>query len=247
MNWEREIQQLLEREADLSLVALERLAVRSHAPNWRGVCSDGRSVVVKLVPQKVRLARVDDPLAPQDLFPDREFRLGDRRIYVLDWKDGVAKSLDELTVNELEAFVSVHAAFCRTLGEGRIHGDFNCNNVLFSQQKVSGILDLEAVREGHPCEDWVRYTLTGVEHLPVFACRRRRRAVEQFARLVSLTDFPVAAWRRAVEGFAAARRRRKMKHGRLTLFSRVNLAWRERFYRQLIERITRRGAEYGKG
>lgn len=247
MTLEREIRELLAREAGLNLTSLERLAVRSHSPNWRGVCADGRSVVVKLVPQKVRFAQVEHPLAAQNLYPNRTFCLGDKRVYVLDWKEGTAKALDELTSNELDDLVGVHAAFCRALGDGRVHGDFNCNNVLFAQGKVSGILDLEAVRTGHPCEDWVRYTLTGAEHLPVFAFRRRRRVAERFGRLVARTNFPANAWQQAIQGFAEAKRARKSRRGRLSLFTRANLAWRERFYRQLSDRIVQGGMNHGEG
>lgn len=247
MNVEREIRDLLAREADLNLTSLERLAVRSHSPNWRGVCADGRSVVVKLVPQKVRLAQVAHPLAAQNLYPHRTFCLGDKRVYVLDWKEGTAKALDELTADELDNLMMVHAAFCRALGEGMIHGDFNCHNVLFAQGKVSGILDLEAVRTGHPCEDWVRYTLTGAEHLPVFAFRRRRRVAERFGRLVARTNFSAKAWQLAIQGFATAKRSRKSRRGRLSLFMRANLAWRERFYRQLSGQILQGGGYHGEG
>ena len=247
MSVEADIKDFLAREVGLTLDSLDRLATRSHSPNWRGVCADGRRVVVKLVPAKVRLVQVPDPRTPQDLFPGRELRWGDRRMYVLDWKDGAVKYLDELTPAEVADLVAAHAAFCRCLGTGMIHGDFNCNNLLFAQGKVSGVLDLEAVRAGHPCEDWVRYVLTGVEHLPVFASRRRRRTIEQFARLVSQTPYSVADWRRAIDAFAAAKRSRKMRRGRASLFVRLNLAWRERFYGKLIDRLLQRGGEYGKG
>ncbi len=238
---ETELVSLLAREGALRIIALSRIAMRSHTPNWCATDAEGRRFLVKLAPGKVVLARVEMPLAVHDLFPDRMFRLDGKRVYVLDWKEGRAKSLDALTAEELESLTAAHAAFCAALGAGRIHGDFNCNNVLFRGGKVSGILDLEAVRRGHPCEDWVRYALTGAEHLPVFAWRRRRRLAGNFSRLVASTGFAAADWRRAIDGFAAAKRARRARQGRLSFLTRVNLAWRARFYRRLEAALPREG------
>lgn len=223
--------------------SLTRIATRSHTWNARLELASGRVVLVKVAPCRTRLARVEHPLAVRDVFSDRELRLGGRRIYCLDWKTGRAISFDALTDGELDDFIKAYGSFRAALGAGKIHGDLNCNNILFEGGRVSAILDLEEVRDGHPAEDWARYVLTSAEHLPVCAILRRRRIVRRFARLAAATGIPFDAWRRAFEGFAAAKRARKMHKGRLTVFERLNLAWRCRFYRRLLAAIEGRARD----
>ena len=217
--------------------SLTRIVTRSHTWNARLALASGRVVLVKVAPRRTRLARVDHPLAVRDVFPERELELGDRRVYCLEWKTGRATAFDALTDGELDDFIKAYGSFRVALGAGKIHGDLNCNNILFEGGRVSAILDLEEVRDGHPAEDWARYVLTSAEHLPVFAILRRRRIVRRFARLAAATGIPFDAWRQAFEGFAAAKRARKMRKGRLTVFERLNLAWRCRFYRRLLAAI----------
>lgn len=217
--------------------SLTRIAMRSHTWNARVVLASGRVVLVKVAPCRTRLARVDHPLAVRDILPDRELRLGDCRVYCLEWKKGRATSFDALTDGELDDFITAYESFRAVLGYGRIHGDLNCNNILFEDGRVSAFLDLEEVRDGHPAEDWVRYALTSAEHLPVCAFLRRRRIVRRFTRLAAATGIPFDAWRQAFDGFAAAKRARKMHKGHLTVFERLNLAWRRRFHRRLLTAI----------
>jgi len=227
----------LAREFGLRVARLERIAVRSRSPNWRATCADGSVVLVKLASARVRIAAVDHPLAVRDLHPERPLLLDGRRVYVMDWREGRAKGLDALTAAELADLVAAYGSFRAALGGGLVHGDFNCNNVLFADGRVSGILDLEAVRPGHPCEDWARYALTGADRLPLFAWRRRRRLAKNFAWIVAHTGFAAADWRAAIEGFSAARRARKARGGRLSPFAWVNFVWRRRFHRRL-ERVS---------
>lgn len=217
--------------------SLTRIATRSHTWNARLALASGRIVLVKVAPRRTRLARVDHPLAVRDIFPERELELGDRRVYCLEWKTGRAITFDVLTDGELDDFIKAYGSFRAALGVGKIHGDLNCNNILFEGGRVSAFLDLEEVRDGHPAEDWVRYVLTSAEHLPVCAILRRRRIVRRFARLAAATGIPYDAWRQAFDGFAATKRARKMHKGRLSLFKWLNLAWRRRFHRRLLVAI----------
>lgn len=236
-----ELSAWLAREVGLEIVRLERIAVRSRSPNFRAMTADGRVVLVKLAPMRAAIAAVAHPLVVRDLFPARLLVFGSRRVYVMEWKAGAARTLDALTAAELADLVTVHAAFRSALGGGRIHGDFNCNNVLFDGGRVSGVLDLEAVREGHPCEDWVRYALTGADRLPFFAWRRRSRLAGNFAWIVAHTDFAVADWRAAIGEYSAARRARKARGGKLSPLARINVWWRERFHRRLAGIVRREG------
>ncbi len=220
-------------EAGLRVTSLVRISQRSHTVNFRAVAEGGRSMLVKIASPNTRLPAVDHPLAAHDLFPDRVFSLDGRRVFCLDWKEGRAKTLDALSAAELDGMVAAYRSFRAALGEGMIHGDLNCNNVLFADGKVTGFLDLEAVREGNPCEDWVRYALTGAEHLPVFAWLRRRRVAKNLARIAAATGYPSSEWRAAIGGFDAAKTARKRRRGRLSWFTRINLAWRRRYYERL--------------
>ncbi len=224
-------------EAGLRVTSLVRISQRSHTVNFRAVAEGGRSMLVKIASPNTRLPAVDHPLAAHDLFPDRVFSLDGRRVFCLDWKEGRAKTLDALSAAELDGMVAAYRSFRAALGEGMIHGDLNCNNVLFADGKVTGFLDLEAVRKGSPCEDWVRYALTGAEHLPVFSWHRRRRLAANFGRIVGTTGHAAADWRAAVDGFAAAKCARKTHGGRLSAFARVNLAWRRGYYERLKREI----------
>lgn len=232
-----ELAAFLLRETGLRVTSLVRVAQRSHTVNFRAVAADGREVLVKLAPPASRLAAVDHPLAAHDLFPGRRLAFHARRVFCLDWKAGRPKTLAALSAKAVGRLVAAYGSFRAALGNGRIHGDLNCNNVLFASGKVSGFLDLEEVRAGSPCEDWVRYALTGAEHLPVFSWLRRRRLRENFRRIVSATGFPAAEWRAAIDGFAAAKRARKARRGKLSLFARANLAWRSRFYARLKKEV----------
>lgn len=225
------------RETGLRVTSLVRVAQRSHTVNYRAVVEDGRMLLVKLAPQRSRLAAVDHPLAVHDLFPGRTLVFHERRVFCLDWKAGRPKTLAALSAKAVRRLVEAYGSFRAALGDGRIHGDLNCNNVLFSGGKVSGFLDLEEVRAGSPCEDWVRYALTGAEHLPVFSWIRRRRLMANFLRIVSATGFPAVEWRAAIDGFAAAKYARKARRGKLSLLARANLAWRSLFYERLKREV----------
>ena len=229
--------EFLLRETGLRVVSLARVASRSHTVNYRAAIGDGRFVLVKLASPDYRLGVVDHPLVARDLFPDRKFMFGDRRVFCLEWKNGHAETLASLSGKAVERFVSTYGSFRAALGEGRIHGDLNCNNVLFADGEVTAFLDLEMVRPGHPCEDWVRYALTGAEHLPVFAWLRRRRVAKNLARIAAATGYPSSEWRAAIDGFDAAKTARKRRRGRLSWFTRVNLAWRRRYYARLKEEL----------
>lgn len=221
----RDLTEGVARAFGLRIVSLARVAVRSHMPNYRATCADGRTVLVKLAPSRIRLAPVAHPLVPRPFVPKRELKVAGRRVYVLDWKPGRTKTLDALSDGELGSLVAAHASFCAAAGEGVIHGDFNCNNVLFDRGAVSGILDLEEVRAGRPCEDFVRYALTSIAHLPAWALGRRRRLVAHFARLVAETGFTPEDWRAALDAFVARRRRHLLRDGRLSPVARVKLGW----------------------
>ena len=223
--------------------SLTRIATRSHTWNARLALASGRVVLVKVAPRRTCIVRVDHPLAVRDVFPERELMVGDRRVYCLEWKTGRSTSFDALTDGELDDLIKAYGSFRAALGDGRIHGDLNCNNIFFENGRVSAFLDLEEVRDGHPAEDWVRYVLTSAEHLPVCAFLRRRGIVRRFARLVAATGIPLDAWCQAFEGFAAAKRARKMHKGRLTVFERLNLAWRRRFHRRLLAAIEGRARD----
>lgn len=232
-----ELAAFLLRETGLHVTSLNRVAQRSHTVNFRAVAADGRSLLVKLASPNSRLAAVDHPLAVHDLFPGRMLAFHAHRVFCLDWKAGRPKTLAALSTKAVGRLVAAYSSFRAALGNGRIHGDLNCNNVLFVDGKVSGFLDLEEVRAGCPCEDWVRYALTGAEHLPVFSWIRRRRLRTNFLRIVSATGFSAAEWRAAIDGFAAAKCARKTRRGKLSLFARVNLAWRGRFYERLKKEV----------
>lgn len=225
----------------MRVARLDRIAVRSHSPNWRATCDDGGVFLVKLAPTHSHIAAVDHPLAVRDLHPGHAMSLDGHRVYVMNWLEGRAKRLDELTSAELADLASAYETFRSALGEGRIHGDFNCNNVLFADGRVSGILDLEGVREGHPCEDWVRYALTDADRLPVFSWRRRSRLKANFAWIVAHERFRAEDWCGAIDGFSAERFARKARRGRLSAWSRVSLLWREMFHRQLKAMVNGKG------
>lgn len=227
----------LAREAGLRVVSLTRVACRSHTVNFRAVAEDGRLILVKLASPCCRLATVDHPLAVHDLFPDRTFLFGERRVFCLEWKVGRPKTLAALSAKAVDRLLAAYGSFRAALGERRIHGDLNCNNVLFADGAVSAFLDLEAVRAGHPCEDWIRYALTGAEHLPVFAWLRRRRVAANLARIAAATGYPPSEWHAAIDGFEAAKCERKRRRGRLSWFVRANLAWRHRYYARLKEML----------
>lgn len=233
---EEKLLAFLLREAGLRITSLSRIAQRSHTVNFRAETEDGRRLLVKIASRKTRIPAVDHPLAVHDLFPGRILSFDGQRVFCLDWKDGRAKTLDALSVTEVDGLVAAYRSFRGALGAGKIHGDLNCNNILFADGKVTGFLDLEEVRTGNPCEDWVRYALTGAEHLPVFAWRRRRRLAANFKRIVLATGH-ADDWRTAIDGFAAAKRTRKMKDGKLSAFARVNLWWRRCYYERLKREI----------
>ena len=225
------------RETGLRIASLARIAQRSHTVNFRAETEDGRRVLVKMTALKTHLPAVDHPLAVHDLFPERTLSFDDCRVFCLGWKDGRAKTLDALSAAEVDELVAAYRSFRAALGEGMIHGDLNCNNVLFAGGKVTGFLDLEEVRMGNPCEDWVRYALTGAEHLPVFAWYRRRRLAANFKRIVAATGHAAADWRAAIDGFAAAKCARKTHDGKLSAFACVNLSWRRCYYERLKREI----------
>ena len=232
---------LVERELGRAVVSFSRVAVRSHSANYRATFTDGSEALVKLAPPKAEFVPVAHALAPRDLLGGRDVRFGSRRLWVFGWLPGRAKTLDALSADEIGALAAAYASFRPALGDGRIHGDFNCNNILFDGGRVSAILDLEAVRDGNPCEDWVRYALTGAEHLPAFAVRGRRRLVANFAALAGRVGGSPADWRAAVAGFAAAKRARKARGGRLGPLTRLNLAWRARFYGRILKAVAPEG------
>lgn len=118
-----------------------------------------------------------------------------------------------------------------------IHGDFHHGNFLFVDGRVTGFFDLEELSWGYCAEDIVRYFVCAAEHVPWFACRRRRRILRRFALAVRYLDYSRDEWVLAINGLLIRKFAKKICGGRLGPLRTVNLLYRAIFYVRLKREI----------
>ncbi len=120
-----------------------------------------------------------------------------------------------------------------------IHGDLHWENFRFEGGRVSGFLDLEALRFGTPAEDFVRYIVCRAEHLRWYDLGGRRRLLDAFRMFLARTSLTRAEWLFAIDGYLLRKLDKKIKARRVPLATRINLGARFGFYRELRDEVYR--------
>ena len=118
-----------------------------------------------------------------------------------------------------------------------IHGDFHHGNFLFADGRVTGFFDFEELCWGYCAEDIVRYFVCAAEHMPWFACWRRRRILRRFALAVRHLGYSRDEWVLAINGLLIRKFAKKICGGRLGPLRTVNLLYRAIFYIRLKRKI----------
>lgn len=118
-----------------------------------------------------------------------------------------------------------------------IHGDFQSDNLRFTDGRLSGVLDLEEFRLGSPLEDFARYVCQGVDRMPWWAWTRWRAVRAGVARLRAATGASEAAWRAAVYGQLLWKVRKSIQKGDAGIRRVMNLKWRLRRYHELTRGV----------
>ena len=300
-----ELKAELERSLGFPLRSLERLGGGSTL-NFKAVrATDDFTFVVKCSPLSrhglfVRLLKNMECLrgtkAMRCVFErecPREFR--GYEIVCLSWCAGRSRFPDELSDEELSAFLADYRAFSESLqtikdvreprpipewreaflaksrgwratvlrllteevsvedGAYRpdllrvTHGDFHHGNFFFENGRVSGYVDLEAIRLGYPTDDFIRYFTCAAEHLRWYAFWRRRGILRRFASAVRQLPYSRHEWMVAINGrFLGKVFLKTHRAERIGLLAALNLRYRARFYR-VLRKIVIENEETGTG
>ena len=269
---------------------LEPLNGHAHSFNFRAETVDGTVFVAKclLAANAERFkclvahtAPSGNALAATRIFDGKVVGFGRWKVMAIKWIPGEGRGPEELSEDELDAFLAAYAEFLSHLSDDGailpardglalkrmllarlhggnapgiarelnkiqddsltlapgcrciIHGDLHKGNFRFDGGVVSGFFDLEELRYGTPAEDLVRYVVCSEEHRRWYDLRGRRRLFGVFRRIVARTSYSHDEWMFAINGCLLRKLAKKVKSNRLSVWRRINLRTRFRFYREL--------------
>ena len=285
----------------ISVRKLEPLNGHAHSFNFRVETMDGTVFVAKCILAahaerfKCLIAHTEpsgNRLAATRIFGGKIVDFGRWKAMAIKWVPGEARSPEDLSDGELDAFLASYADFLSHLSDDGailpvrdglavkrmllerlhggnapeivrelskmqddtlvlaperrriIHGDLHKGNFRFDGGAVSGFFDLEELRFGTPAEDLVRYVVCSEEHCRWYDLCGRRRLFGAFRRILAKTSYSHGEWMFAINGFLLRKLAKKVKSNRLSVWRRVNLRIRFRFYRELrkiVERMVSNG------
>lgn len=221
---------------------LVRIKRGSQSVNFAGTREDGSRFALKLVPfrrekQYARLVehleKIGSPVVVSETLPRVRFDFEGHHVLSLEWCEGEIVPFDRLfdaispesflegyrkfseSVQRVSLLYPSDATGLKELDSGRIviHGDWQADNLRFSEGRLVHVLDVEELRLGRPVEDFVRYASCSFGHLPFFALARRSRIIGNLARLAEASGFPPGEWVAALRASMAERLRKRRRFG----------------------------------
>lgn len=116
-----------------------------------------------------------------------------------------------------------------------IHGDLHYENFRFAGDRATGFLDIEEFRYGTPAEDFVRFVMCCAERRKWLSASAKKRVLATFAGIVRSTRLSRREWLFAINSYLLRKLDKRLKRGRPSIFTRINIAFRFGFYRELRE------------
>lgn len=128
--------------------------------------------------------------------------------------------------------------YCESLLK-TIHYDLHHGNFMFSEGRLSGVIDFEETCRGYPAEDILRYLICAREHLRWYEFVRARRICHRFREAVCRLPYSREEWRLGVAARFLAKVQMKTRHrDHVGLLAALNLWWRSLSYRALLRDLT---------